>query len=381
MGSSCGEKLLPTARVMASSHFLLTVLLICVCIAAVFAGKDYYQVLGVSRDADIRQIKKAYRELSLKYHPDKNPDGGDKFVEIGNAYDVLSDEDKRRIYDQYGEEGLKGNSQPMRNPFDIFSSFGFGGGGGHQHHAPSERKGPSVEIPLEVTLKDLYVGREWEVAHKKQVLCPKCRGTGAKDPNDVQTCPDCKGTGTKVITQQLGPGFVTQTQTTCTRCNGKGRIVKSTCPSCAGKKVSVGEDVLTVVLERGMADGATITFESEADEHPDENPGDVHFKVTTQPHRRFTRTGDNLSMKMNITLLEALVGFSKTFRHLDGHEVVVSREVVTKPGEVVRVPNEGMPQHRDPSTFGDLFIEFSIKMPESLTQEQKDGFKVLLGST
>jgi len=364
---------------ISSSHRLLFLALFVLLNSLIAsAGKDYYSILGLSRDADIRQIKKAYRELSLKYHPDKNPDAKDKFVDISDAYDVLADEDKRRIYDQFGEEGLKqGGGHQARNPFDIFSSFGFGGGG-FQQQAPQERKGPSVEIPLEVTLKDIYLGKEYRVAHKKQVLCPKCRGTGAKDANDVQTCPDCRGSGTKVITQQLGPGFVTQTQTTCTRCNGKGRISKSTCPSCGGKKVAIGEDTLTVVLERGMADGAVITFESEADEHPDENPGDVHFRVATAPHKRFVRQGDNLHMKMTISLLEALVGFTKTFKHLDGHEVEVKQDAVTKPGEVIRISGEGMPLHSDPSSFGELFIEFSLRMPESLTEQQKEGFRSLL---
>jgi len=202
---------------------------------SVQAGKNYYQILGVSRDATSKEIGKAYRELSLKYHPDKNkgdPTAQEKFVEISQAYEVLSDDEKRRIYDQYGEEGLQqGGGNSFRNPFDIFANFGFGGGGGGGGHSHREqRKGPSVEIPLEVTLADLYNGRTISVAHKKQILCPKCRGSGAKNADDVQTCPVCGGSGTRVFTQQLGPGFITQTQKTCDKCGGKGKIVKSTCP-------------------------------------------------------------------------------------------------------------------------------------------------------
>lgn len=346
-------------------------------------GKDFYKILGVPRDATPKQIKKAYRELSLKYHPDKikgDKSKEEKYVEIGNAYEVLSDEEKRRIYDQYGEEGLKnGGGVKFNNPFDIFSSFGFGGGGGgHAHNHHEQRKGPSVEIPLEVTLQDLYLGKSFTVGHKKQVLCHKCRGTGAKDSDDVQTCPDCGGSGTKIFTQQLGPGFITQTQRTCDKCGGKGKIVKSTCPVCKGAKVEIEDDTITVYVEKGMPNGHSIIFEQEADEAPEITPGDVIFKIVTLPHKRFTRVEHDLHMKMNITLLEALVGFSKTFKHLDGHDVTVTKDSVTKPGEIIMVPEEGMPHHNYASQTGNLYVEVSIKMPNSVTEEQKQAFRELL---
>jgi len=355
------------------------------CIGALFmleylvlvsAGKDYYQILGVAKDASTRQIGKSYRLLSKEWHPDKrrgDPNAAQKFAEISEAYEVLSDDEKRRVYDQYGEEGLKSNgAQQFRSPFDIFSNFGFGGGfGGHNHQHAEQRKGPNIEIPLEVTLKDLYLGKTFTVAHKKQVLCPKCRGTGAKDAQDVSTCPDCNGSGVKIKTTQLGPGFMTQSQTTCDRCNGKGKVVKSKCPFCKGTKVHIDEDKINVFVERGMQDRHQIVFEQEADEVPETIPGDVIFKIITLPHKKFTRDGDNLHLKMTITLLEALVGFKKTFKHLDGHDVVVSRNEVTKPGEVVVLEEEGMPQHNYASQMGNLYIEFSIKMPTSVTEEQK----------
>jgi len=349
-------------------------------------GKDYYESLGVPRDATVKQIKKAYRELSLKYHPDKqkdNPDAQNKFVEISQAYEVLSDEEKRRIYDQYGEEGLKGGGGGggfnFRSPFDIFSSFGFGSDShSHSHHQHEQNKGANVEIPLEVTLKELYLGKTLKVGQKKQVLCPKCRGTGAKNSDDVTTCPDCKGSGTKVVTQQLGPGFITQTQRTCDKCGGKGKIVKSTCPFCKGTKVSTDEDTITVVIERGMPDLHEIVFEQEADEEPDTTPGDVIFKIHTAPHKKFTRDGDNLHMKMQITLVEALVGFTKKIKHLDGRDVEITKTDVTKPGEVFMVEEEGMPHHNYPSQTGNLYIEFSIIMPASLTNDQKEKIKELL---
>eukprot|EP01116_Phalansterium_solitarium_P009013 TRINITY_DN23003_c0_g1_i1.p1 TRINITY_DN23003_c0_g1~~TRINITY_DN23003_c0_g1_i1.p1 ORF type:complete len:372 (+),score=141.99 TRINITY_DN23003_c0_g1_i1:129-1244(+) len=366
----------------ASSLLVVALTTLAYCAICVLAGKDYYKILGVTRDANNKALKKAYRDLSLKYHPDKNkePGASDKFVEISNAYEVLSDEEKRRIYDQYGEEGLKeGGRSKFQNPFDIFSQFGFGGGGGHQHHGHGDkRKGASIVVPLELELRDLYLGKEFEVAQKKQTLCPKCRGTGAKDPDDVKVCPDCKGQGVKVFTQQLGPGFVTQTQRTCDKCNGKGRIAKSQCPFCKGSKVADGEETLTVIVERGMPDGHEIVFEQEADERPDEIPGDLIFKIETLPDKRFVRRGDDLHMNMTISLLEALVGFSKSFRHLDGHSVKVTKEDVTKPGEVFMVAEEGMPKHNWSSELGNLYIEFAIRMPTSVTEEQKAAFRELL---
>lgn len=349
------------------------------------AGKNYYQILGVSRDASSKEIGKAYRELSLKWHPDKNkgdPSAQEKFVEISQAYEVLSDEEKRRIYDQYGEEGLnqQGGGANFRNPFDIFANFGFGGGGGgHAHHQREQRRGASVEIPLEVTLADLYNGKTISVAHKKQILCPHCRGSGAKNPDDVQTCPVCGGSGTRVFTQQLGPGFITQTQKTCDKCGGKGKVVKSTCPFCQGSKVSVDEDSFTIFVERGMPDGHAIVFEQHNDEAPDTIPGDVIFKIRTVPHKRFQREGNNLHMKLTITLLEALVGFSKNVTHLDGHTVVIARSEVSKPGEVLIIEGEGMPYFNSPHDAGNLFVELNFKMPPSLTEEQKEQCRKTFG--
>jgi len=343
------------------------------------AGKDFYSILGVKRDASQREIKKAYRDLSLKWHPDKNkgnPEAEEKFVEISNAYEVLGDEEKRRKYDQFGEEGLKENGRThFSSPFDIFKSFGFGGTPNQQ---PDEKRGPSVTIPLEVTLKDLYLGKELKVAHKKQVLCPKCRGSGAKRAEDVVICSKCKGTGVITVTQQLGPGFVTQTQRSCDKCGGKGKTIKSTCPYCNGKKVSIGEDTFTVLVERGMPDGHHIVFEQESDEDPEIVPGDVIFKISTLPDPVFKRDGHNLHMDYTISLLEALIGFKKTFKHFDGHEVVISKSDITKPGEIFVIKEEGMPHHDYPSQTGDLIIKFIIEMPQSLTEEQKEQFKKLL---
>ncbi|KAJ3287057.1 DnaJ- protein scj1 [Rhizoclosmatium sp. JEL0117] len=338
----------------------------------VLAGKDFYKILGISRSAQKREIKKAYKDLSLKYHPDKNP--GDKeveqkFMEIANAYEVLSDEEKRRIYDQYGEEGLSGQNQNnFHNPFDIFSQFGFGGGG---HHGHQERKGPEVTMVLSVSLEELFNGEQIEVEVNKQVICPICRGSGAKNANDVKKCTSCNGQGIKIVKQQLAPGMWQQMQTHCDVCGGKGKVVKSKCTSCHGHKVKRGSHQITVTVERGMPDQHHIVFDGEGDEHPDITPGDIHFVINTQPHPVFTREGNNLRMVKEISLKDALLGVKFDVNHLDGKKVTITRDGVTQPGFVQVVKGQGMPTHMYPSERGDLYVQYSVSLPASLTAEQK----------
>ncbi|KAI8620366.1 hypothetical protein BC830DRAFT_1059368 [Chytriomyces sp. MP71] len=351
--------------------FVLLVVLLALA-TAVLAGKDYYKILGVNRSALKREIKKAYKELSKKYHPDKNPGdkaSEDKFIECAQAYEVLADDEKRRIYDQFGEEGLKEDGGGgFHNPFDIFSQFGFGGGsrGGRQ-----ERKGTEVIMDLRVTLEEIFNGETVEVDVNKQVICPICRGSGAKSANDVKKCTSCNGQGIKIVKHQLAPGMWQQMQTTCDVCGGKGKIVKSTCPSCKGHKVKRGSHQISVTIERGVPDDHAIVFENEGDEHPDITPGDIHFVVRTQPHPVFQRDGVNLHMNMAIPLKQALLGFQFDVKHLDGKPIKIKRDGVTQPGFTQIVKGQGMPTHMYPSERGDLFVKYSVTLPETLTAKQK----------
>jgi len=254
----------------------------------------------------------------------------------------------------------------------------FNGGASQRKKKDELPKGNPLRIKLYVTLEDIYNGKELEVLQRRQVLCPHCRGTGAENSDDVSSCPDCGGTGVKVVTQKLGPGFVQRMQTTCDRCGGKGKIVTSSCSHCHGSKVDTAEQLITLFIEKGMPDGFEIVSDSDSDEKPGEEPGDLIFKVTTTPHKRFERRGNDLYMNMTITLLQSLVGFEKSFKHLDGHEVNIKRDTVTKPGLQITVEDEGMPHHGFPSQRGVLYITFNILFPTTLTTEQKDGFKKLL---
>eukprot|EP00457_Paulinella_chromatophora_P010927 gb/GEZN01011046.1/.p1 GENE.gb/GEZN01011046.1/~~gb/GEZN01011046.1/.p1 ORF type:complete len:362 (+),score=43.17 gb/GEZN01011046.1/:31-1116(+) len=343
-------------------------------------AKDYYEILGVARDATDSTIKKAYRKLSKKFHPDKNPGNEEaraKFVDIANAYEALSDKEKRRIYDRHGEEGLsKQNQGGGVDPFDIFSQMF--GGGGRRSGGNDERRGSDVTLELPVRLEDLYSGLETEVAVRNNEICPRCRGHGAAHEDDVKTCTKCKGTGVITQRQQIAPGFVQQFQSPCGKCGGKGKLSTSTCPYCKGAKVVMGERTLDVVVEQGMKDGSEIVFENAGDDHPDHAAGHIIFKVSTQPHSIFTRDGDDLKMNVHISLLEALTGFSRSITHLDGHLVPISSDSITKPGFVQKVAKEGMPLHNYPSEKGHLYISYVVDFPSTLTQEQRTAFERIL---
>jgi len=361
--------------------FLVTCLVL-VSFAAVLVtvdavDDDYYKLLGLQRDASQADIKRAFRRISMKEHPDK---GGDpeKYARISHAYDVLSDEQKRRNYDQFGDEnGPQGGGG--FNPFgDFFSGFGgfhFNtGGNGNQRREQM----PNVRIPVEATLEDLYNGRTFKVTQSRQHLCHHCRGTGANDPNDIKQCSACGGTGMRTRTIQRGPGFVQHMQSPCDVCGGKGKVISSTCHHCHGSKVESAEELLTVWVEKGMIDGSVISFPQHGDERPEWNPGDVEMYIKTLPHARFTRKNDDLHVTQNISLLEALTGFEVDIEHLDAHKVHIARTEVTPPNFVVKVEGEGMPLHSTPSIHGDLYVEFIVDFPKSITKEQANSFKQLL---
>ncbi|KAF0699840.1 Aste57867_9616 [Aphanomyces stellatus] len=369
----------PRRRSWGAFVSILLVVVLCI-VDVVTAGRDLYEVLGISRGATGPEIKKAFRQLSLKLHPDKNPgdeDAAKKFTEVAGAYEVLSNEEKRKKYDMYGEDGLKeggGGGGGGHDPFDIFSQF-FGGGGRQRQQEPS--RGNDVTIPLRVSLADLYNGKSVSFSVRRKVVCHHCHGKGAAHDEDVQTCHECGGHGVKLETRRVGPGFIQQFQTTCNRCGGKGKIITSTCPVCGGGKTVFADVELDLDVEKGMADGAELEFEHYADEHADRAAGHLRFRVSTVPHEYFTRDGDDLWMDMTISLRQALVGFTKKFLHLDGREVDVTRTAITEPSQVVTLKNQGMPRHQMASERGALHIKFHVLFPDSLTREQKQGFRDL----
>ncbi|KAI7898529.1 uncharacterized protein BX663DRAFT_524452 [Cokeromyces recurvatus] len=362
--------------------YLITFIFI-LWIVLVTAGKDYYSILDVPRDAPKSQIKRHFKKLSRVYHPDKNSgdeQASQKFMEIANAYEVLMNDEKRAIYDRYGEEGLKqsgghggGGGGVFHDPFDIFSHF-FGGGGGHRHHQ-QEKRGPDVTVPLQVTLEDIYRGVEIEIDISKQVLCEYCHGSGARQPEDIHTCNVCEGRGMIVKRAQVGPGMFQQFQQVCHQCGGKGKIIQHVCTHCGGKKVKRGNENYSIHIERGMSDGEAIILEEEGDEYPDTISGNIIFELKTVPHERFERRGHHLYTKQYITLIEALTGFKKTLKHLDDSEIELSREGITQYGYVQTIQGEGMPDKQDPSKHGDLFVEYQVVFPTEISKETIDYLK------
>ncbi|XP_065828896.1 dnaJ homolog subfamily A member 1-like [Oscarella lobularis] len=327
----------------------------------------FYDLLGVGINATEAELKKSYRKLALKYHPDKNPDpeASEKFKEISMAYEVLSDKNKREIYDRGGEEALKegGGGGGGSSAMDIFDMFF---GGGHRGHRDNKTK--SIVHQLSVTLEEFYNGKTRKLANTKKVICPQCNGIGGKE-GTVRKCAGCGGLGVEHSLRQIAPGFVQRMETICSRCGGSGEVFseKDRCQKCDGRKVIRDKKILEVHIEKGMADGQKVVFSGESDQEPRKETGDVVFVLDEEEHPRFKRNGSDLIMEMNIDLSEALCGFKRQIKHLDGRVLRVS----TFPGEVTKhnvikvVMNEGMPHYKNPFTKGRLIIQFKVSFPRS----------------
>jgi len=330
-----------------------------------------YDVLGVPPDAPQDQIKKFYRKLALKYHPDKNQeaDAADKFKEISAAFEVLSDEKKRKLYDELGLEGLKegGPGGEFHSPFDIFDMFFGGGGGGRRRRGPGEKaRGRDTVHQLKVTLEELYSGSVRKMALQKKIICPGCEGIGGK-PGSVEKCSNCSGTGVDIKMRQIGPGMVQQIQQPCRACDQTGEKIreKDRCTKCTGKKVIKDRKIIECHITAGMKDGEKITFAGEGDQSPEIEPGDIIVVLDEQEHATFKRKGANLHMKMNIEITDALCGFQRNIDTLDDRKLLVTSE----PGEVIdptklkRLSDEGLPGKY--GAKGDLVIEFSVNFPKA----------------
>ncbi|GHP03408.1 hypothetical protein PPROV_000216300 [Pycnococcus provasolii] len=330
----------------------------------------FYDLLNVTPTATPEEIKKAYRKAAIKNHPDK---GGDpeKFKEISTAYDVLQDAEKREIYDTYGEDALKEGmgGGGGGNPFDIFESFFGGGGMGGGRGQRGPKKGEDVTHALQVTLKDLYKGLTKKLSLTRNVICPKCDGTGSKSGKPT-TCRGCRGQGVKVVLRQLGPGMVQQMQMVCPDCGGSGQAVdpSDTCPVCRGDKVVQDKKVLEVRVEPGTEHGKKIVFRGEADEAPGTVPGDIIFVVQMKEHATMRRKGHDLYTELDIGLAEALAGVDLPITHLDGRVVQLKLPpgAVARPMTFYKVPDEGMPVPGSPFEKGSLFVRFNVLFPSTL---------------
>eukprot|EP00475_Leptophrys_vorax_P009263 TRINITY_DN1612_c0_g1_i1.p1 TRINITY_DN1612_c0_g1~~TRINITY_DN1612_c0_g1_i1.p1 ORF type:complete len:432 (-),score=136.24 TRINITY_DN1612_c0_g1_i1:38-1333(-) len=331
-------------------------------------NNKYYDLLGVDKNASQNEIKKAFRRAAVQHHPDK---GGDeeKFKELNKAYEVLSDPDKKEVYDQYGEEGLEasGGAGGPGGMGDIFDLFG-GGFGGGRRGPKGPRRGDDVAFESKVTLEQLYSGHKKPLKLTRKVLCSGCNGKGG-DASQMVDCNDCNGQGVKVQIRQLGPGMIQQMQSQCNKCNGEGRMMpeRAKCQKCKGAKVSKQKEVLDLHISPGMSSGEKVKFREKADEAPNTVPGDIIVVIQQEPHPYFTRKDNDLLYEKKITLVEALTGFEFYIKHLDGRLLHVKSEhgQIIKPGEIKVIESEGMPVHRNPHLKGNLFVTFKIQFPEA----------------
>jgi len=343
----------------------------------------YYEILGVDRSASDGEIRKAHRKLALKYHPDKAGANADpeKIKEINEAYEVLKDQEKRRLYDEYGEDAVKENGgRPGGGGMaDIFDLFG-GGGGARRRPEP---KGDDIVHRLQVKLEDLYKGTTRKLALNRMVKCDACSGAGTKSGKSFK-CMVCNGSGLEVKIKQLGPGMIQQIQSRCSNCGGQGYAAphEDRCPMCSGKGLSKERKVFDVTIEQGMRDGQKITFHGEAGySDPNIPPGNVVFVVEAKEHALFKRVGIDLVMEKKINLVEGLCGGTFYITHLDGRVLKFSPPsgAVLKPDSWHRMDEEGMPIHGRPMVHGNLYVHFDVEFPDYLDEGQRKAVSKALG--
>jgi molecular chaperone DnaJ len=341
--------------------------------------RDYYEVLGVPRQSGEDEIKKAYRKLALKFHPDRNP--GDKaaeerFKEAAEAYEVLHDQQKRRLYDAYGHEGLRNTGFSGFSGFeDIFSSFGdifqeffsFGGFGGQGRPRTAARPGDDLIYALDLSFEEAVFGTEKEVEIDTYASCKRCGGTGAEPGTRETVCPACHGSGQVVQSQ----GFF-RISTSCARCQGTGKVLVSPCGDCQGQGRVKEKKNVQVKVPAGVDSGTRLRLRGEGESgYRGGMPGDLYVKINVKPHPSLERDGDNLYCKVSISFLQAILGDSVEVPSLNKDRKTMQIQPGTQPGSVVRFAGEGVPKLRGFGR-GDLFVEVEVKIPKNLTPRQEE---------
>jgi len=343
--------------------------------------RDYYEILGVSRQSGEEEIKKSYRQLALKFHPDRNPgdkQAEEKFKEAAEAYEVLHDSKKKRLYDAYGHEGLQGTGfSGFRGFEDIFSSFGdifqdffsFGGFGGQTRQRTAARPGDDLLVTLNLGFEEAVSGTQKEVQIETFAECSRCKGIGAEPGTKETTCPACQGSGQVVQSQ----GFF-RISTSCARCQGTGNVLVSPCRQCQGQGRIRQKKLVQVKVPAGVDSGTRLRLRGEGESgYRGGAGGDLFVRLEVTPHPQIERDGDNLHCKISISFLQAILGDTVEIPTLDGAK---SLQITpgTQPGAVVRFTGEGVPKLRGYGR-GDLFVEVEVKIPKHLTPRQEELLK------
>jgi molecular chaperone DnaJ len=362
------------------------------------AKRDYYDILGVAKGASADEIKKGYRKMAIKYHPDKNPDdkaAEESFKEAAEAYEVLSNPEKRARYDQFGHAanagsasggGYGGGGMDMN---DIFSQFGdifgggspfegFFGGGGQQRGGRRVVKGTNLRIKVRLTLEEIANGVEKKIKVNKQVLCGTCEGTGAKDGSSFQTCKTCgvQGAVRRVTNTILGQ---MQTTSTCPTCNGEGTQITSKCTVCHGDGVVRGEETISINIPAGVSEGMQLSMSGKGNAAPRGGvPGDLIILIEEIPHETLKRDGNNVVYDLHISFIDAALGTSIEVPTIDG-KAKIKIDPGTQGGRILRLKAKGVPEvnsyHR-----GDQLIHINVWTPKALSREERELLEKLQNS-
>jgi len=349
------------------------------------AKRDYYDILGVPKSSAAEDIKKAYRKLAIKYHPDKNPDdpsAEEKFKEAAEAYEILSSPEKRQRYDQFGHQGVNGGGHSGgMNMDDIFSQFGdifgggspfesFFGGGNGNGRGRGVRKGTNLRIKLKLTLEEIANGCEKKIKVKRQVPCETCDGSGAKAGTSPQTCKTCNGTGQvrKVVNTMLGQMV---SATTCSTCNGEGSVITDKCTTCHGHGVVEKEETISIKIPAGVVDGMQLSMSGKGNMPPRGGvPGDLLILVEEIEDEQLKRDGLNIIYELYISFFDAVLGANPEVPTIDG-KVKIKIEPGTQSGKILRLRSKGL---KDVNSYqkGDQLIYVNVWTPQTLTKEEKE---------
>ncbi len=330
--------------------------------------RDYYEILGVGRNASESELKKSYRQLALKYHPDKNPgnkEAEDHFKEAAEAYEILRDPEKRKIYDQFGHDGLKGQGfGGFRGFDDIFSTFGdlfsdfFGGGG--------QRTGADLRTDVIISFEQAAFGTEKSVEVRKHVPCKTCKGSRCKPGTSPIHCGTCRGTGQVVRSQ----GFFSLTSP-CPHCHGTGQIIEHPCFNCHGEGVEIDKKEISVNIPAGVDDGSRLRLRGEGEAAPGMAPGDLYVFVHVQANEFFHREGIDIYCQLNISFSQAALGAEIEVPLLDGKTRLINIAPGTQSGDRYRIQGGGIPQIRGRSR-GDQIIQLIVETPKKLNKKQRE---------
>ena len=347
--------------------------------------RDYYEVLGVPKNADAQAIKKAYRQKAIQYHPDKNPgdkEAEEKFKEAAEAYEVLSNPEKREKYDRFGHAGVGGAAGGGFQGFDmgdifshfgdLFEEFGIGGMGGFSSRSrggKAVRKGSNLRVKVKLSLEEIAKGVEKNIKVQKYIPCQKCGSTGAKSPDAVKSCPTCHGSGYTVRVQQSLFGTM-QMQGECPQCHGAGKIITDKCTQCGGNGVVRGEEVITLKIPAGVSDGMQLSMNGKGNAAPDNGvPGDLYVLIEEEKHPLFERDGNNLYLEHFISFPEAVLGATVDIPTIDG-KARIKIAPGTQSGTLLRLNGKGLPALRGYQR-GDLIVNVNVWIPKNLNKEQR----------